>query len=211
MRILLPLLVSAIPAFAQPLTVGAKVGVPATDFLSTVQSSRFGFNSSTQRYIVGATAELRLPKGLGIEFDALFRRFHYDGSSNLADVLLSNRTTGNAWEFPLLFKYRFPTRVVRPYFDAGMAWDTLSGLQQTITQTVSPSRVIATSSGSPQELKNNTSKGVVLGFGLEIRALLLRISPEVRFTHWGSDHFSDVNGLLRSNRNQGEVMVGITF
>src|SRR5258708_5728565 len=99
MRTLFLLLAAASAAFSQPFTVGIKAGVPLTDFFSTVSSPRFGFNSNTKRFIVGGTAELRLPAGLGIEFDALYRRLNYESNSILVDVFDNNRTTGNAWEF----------------------------------------------------------------------------------------------------------------
>jgi opacity protein-like surface antigen len=207
----LALLVCALPAAAQPLTFGLKAGVPLTDFVDTVQSPRFGFNSNTKRYIVGGTAELRLPFGLGIEVDALYRRLNYEGNGTLLDVITNNRTTGNAWEFPLLVKYRFPSKpFVRPFVDAGVAWDTLSGLTQSVTRTISTGRVTTTSSGAA-ELQKRTTTGFVVGAGLEVKAILLRLSPEIRYTRWGARHFADPNGLLESNRNQAEFLLGITF
>src|SRR5689334_1958713 len=107
MRSLCLLALGAASAFAQPFSVGIKGGVPFTDFTNAVRSGRFDYTSTTQRYIVGPMAELRLPFGLGVEFDVLYRRFHYDGSGNAIDVITSQSTSGNAWEFPLVAKYRF--------------------------------------------------------------------------------------------------------
>ena len=39
------------------------------------------------------------------------------------------KTTGNDWEFPLLAKYRFHLKAVRPYVDAGIAWETLDRIE----------------------------------------------------------------------------------
>lgn len=212
MRILLLLLLAASAAFSQPFGLGIKAGVPLTDFFTTVASPRFGFNSNTKRYIIGPTAELRLPAGLAIEFDALYRRLNYEADISLVDVFTNNRTTGNSWEFPLLLKYRVPGRLARPFVDVGVAWDTLSGVKQTITSTLFPSRnITTTTTGSPAELHKNTTIGFVVGGGVDIRALFLHIAPEIRYTRWGSEHFRDVNGLLRSNRNQAEFLVGFSF
>ena len=185
--------------------------MPLTDFFSTVNSPNFGFNSNTQRFIVGGTAELRLPAGFGIEIDALYRRLHYDASETLVDIFTNNRTTGNAWEFPLLAKYRFPTPIARPYVTAGIAWDTLTGLKQSVTSTLFPSRTTTTTTNNPPELANTTTTGFVLGLGLDVHAIFVHVSPEVRYTRWGSKHFSDVNGLVRSNQNQAEFLLGLTF
>jgi opacity protein-like surface antigen len=211
MRALFLLTLSAISAFSQPFSFGVKAGVPVTDFLSTVQGPNFGFNSTTNRYIVGPTVELRLPFGLGIELDALYRHLNYTGTSFGIDVATSSSTTGNAWEFPLLAKYRFPSKIVRPYVDAGVAWDTLSGLTQTITQTVFPNRVNTTTTSNPAELNKNTTSGFVIGGGVDVHVLLIHLSPEIRYTRWGAQHFLSSNGGLSSNQNQAEFLLGITF
>lgn len=212
MRPVLLLLCVAGAACAQPLfTAGVKAGVPLSDFLNAAQTGVFSYAAPTQRYIVGGTAELRLPANFAIEFDALYRRLHYNGVGHGVDVFSTSQTTANSFEFPLLLKYRFRTKVVRPYVDAGAAFDTLAGLKQTLTQTTLPSPPVTTTTGTPPELKNKTTAGFVLGAGLDIHAIVLHISPEIRYTRWTNAQISDVNGLLRSNQNQAEFLVGFTF
>lgn len=206
MRILFLLLAGAVCAFPQ-FSAGVKAGVPLTDFFDTVRSPNFGFNSQTKRYVVGPMVELRLPGGLGFEFDALYRRFNYEGEVSIQDVLTNNRTTGNAWEFPLLAKYRFPFPLVKPYILGGVAWNTLTGLRQDLTSAV----VGRSSSDEPAELRDRTTTGIVLGAGLEVRAILIRISPEIRYTRWGAEQFRGPNDSLIWNRNQAEFLVGFTF
>ncbi len=209
MRSLFLFLFGAAAAFSQPISVGVKAGVPLTDFFNTVQNVS---SSVPNRYIIGATAELRLPFGLGVELDALYRRLNYQ------DQLLTNpttsvtdHTTANSWEFPLLLKYRFPTRIVRPYVDAGVAWDTLSGLTSTVTQTIIPTNTSSrTTTSNPGSLDHNTTMGFVIGGGVDIHALVVHISPEIRYTRWANPHFN-LNGVLNSNQNQAEFLVGITF
>jgi opacity protein-like surface antigen len=206
------LLFGAVSAWAQLFSYGVKAGVPLNNFLDASQSQHFAFNSTTNRYIVGPTAELNFPFGFGIEFDILYRHFDYNGSGSLIDAITSNRTTGNAWEFPLLAKYRFSKmKIVHPYVDAGVAWDTLSGLTQTITRTILPSHPTTTTTSSPAELNTTATRGLVMGAGLSVKVLLVHVSPEIRFTRWGAQHFIDPNGLLHSNLNQGEFLLGITF
>ena len=210
MRPLFLLLFGAVAAFAQPFSFGVKAGLPLNDFLNAAQSQHFAFNTTTNRYIIGPTAELHLPLNLGIEFDVLYRHFDYNGSGSLVDVITNSRTTGNAWEFPLLAKYRIPMKIVHPYVDAGVAWDTLSGLTQTITNTVLPNHTTTTTS-NPAELNNSTTRGFVMGAGLDVKVLRVHLSPEIRYTRWGAQHFIDPNGLLHSNETQGEFLLGITF
>jgi opacity protein-like surface antigen len=200
------LLLGAVSAWAQLFSYGVKAGVPLNNFLDAARSQHFAFNANTNRYIVGPTAELHLPFGLGVEVDILYRHFDYNGSGTLVDVITNSRTTGNAWEFPLLAKYRIPTKIVHPYVDAGVAWDTLSGLTEAITR-----NSITTSTSSPAELNTTATRGLVMGAGLSVKLLMVHVSPEIRITRWGTQHFIDPNGLLHSNLNQGEFLLGITF
>jgi hypothetical protein len=227
MRLVLLFLLASISVFAQPFSAGIKAGVPLTDFLNAAETGTFNYTAPTQRYIIGGVAEVRLPLGFGVEFDALYRRLGYDGYSVYTvpmtglSQLLNSSTTGSNWEFPLLLKYRFHFPVVRPYLDAGVAWDTLAGLQQTVTTSTGFGPLPFTSTtSSPSELRKKATMGFVVGAGVDIHAAFLHISPEIRFTRWNSTQISDVcslcaqtsgSGLLQSNLNQAEFLVGFTF
>jgi opacity protein-like surface antigen len=207
MRLLFLLIAGAAGAFCQPFSFGVKAGVPLTDFLSATQSQNVSYFTTTNRYIAGVTAELHLPFGLGVEVDALYRHLNYQESSST----IATGTTASDFEFPLLGKYRFPMiKVVHPFVDAGMAFDSLAGVKQEITKVVNFTGV-ATSTSNPLELHNTTTRGFVVGGGIDIHFLIIHILPEIRYTRWGAQHFFDVNGLLHSNVNQGEFLLGITF
>jgi hypothetical protein len=215
MKPLLLLLFSAFSVCAQPFSFGLRGGVPVTDFLTTVQNPE-NFHTTTNRYIIGPTVEWRLPFGFGVELDALYRHLNYTSNGTLlsngilADVLVS-KTSAGAWEFPLLAKYRLPSKLVRPYVDSGIAWDTLAGLTQTITDTHIPAgNSTTTTTSNPQELHKNTTMGFVVGAGIDLHLLLSHISPEVRYTRWGAQHFLSFDAL-QSDQNQVEFLVGITF
>ena len=145
-------------------------------------------------------AELRLPFGLGIELDALYRRLNYTGVGFTPSTTAT--VSGNGLEFPLLAKYRFPAKVVRPFVDAGFAFNTLSGLKQS---------VLTTTGLSNAPVATKTGKGFVMGAGLDIHLLVVHFSPEIRYTHWGSTQFVDPLSLVNGNQNQAEFLVGITF
>jgi hypothetical protein len=201
MRFWFLFLCSAASILAQPFSAGIKAGVPLSDFVNATQSGTFDYTSQTQRYIFGGTAELRLPLGFAVEFDALYRHLQYSASGNIAGILTTGKTTASNWEFPLLLKYRFAFPVVRPYVDGGVAWDSLSGVSQAITQGAT----------NPFEVKNNGATGFVLGGGIDIHAVFLHISPELRYTRWFSTPITDATGLLQSGQNQAEFLVGFTF
>src|SRR3984893_7132216 len=211
---LLLVVLSSAAVFAQPISFGVKGGLPLTDFLDTVSGSRATVTSVTNRYIVGPTLELRLPFGLGIEAIALYRHFSYNSTASLIDVLSSVRTTSNDWEFPVLLKKRFGgVGPVRPFVDAGVNFNKISGLSQTVSNLVFPNRLTTTSNSNPAELKNDFTAGFTIGGGVEIHLLILRISPEIRYTRWANEQFSGFfppAGSLTSNQNQAEFLVGFT-
>src|SRR5712692_10249792 len=122
MRPLFLLLLSAAAAVAQPIGFGIKGGLPMNDFLNAAKSQNFRFDSTTNRYIVGPSVELRLPHGLGIELDVLYRHFGYSSIGSLgaiANTVTDARTSASAWEFPLVGKYKFHKGLVSPYVEAG--------------------------------------------------------------------------------------------
>jgi len=218
MRPLLLLLLGAISTFSQPFSIGAKVGLPLTDFIDATGSPNangfIDYATHTNRYIVGVGAELRLPFHLGLELDALYR--HYDfQSTNAGQATVVESTSSNAFEFPLLAKFTFGTKILHPFVDAGVAWDTLEGLKQDVTTTVQSitgsTSSSSSSTSSPSQLQHTTTRGYVFGGGLDIHFLLIHIQPEIRYTRWGAQHFLDPNGLLHSNENQGEFLLGISF
>jgi opacity protein-like surface antigen len=212
MRVLFLLLLSALSVCAQPFSFGVKGGVPLTDFLDTASNPDLLFQTSTNRYIIGPTAELHLPFGLGVELDVLYRHFDYTGNENLAAGIINSKTTASAWEFPLLAKYRFPSKVVRPYIDAGVAWNTLTGLTRTVTEAFLPSgNTMTTTSSNGLDLDKNTTRGYVVGGGIDVHVLLIHILPEIRYTRWGAQHFLSTNGGVSNNQNQAEFLLGVTF
>ena len=82
---------------------------------------------------------------------------------------------------------------------------------------------------NPLELVHKTVTGFVAGFGVDIHLLFLHISPEIRYTRWGSQQFVTpvfaliapgvglgnvspaLPGTIQSNQNQAEFLVGFTF
>ena len=202
MRVLLLVILAAGAAFSQPVGGGIKAGVPFTDFLHTAENGQLRYLTNTNRYIVGVFGELRFPFGLGVEVDALYRHLNYSGTGPSTSLT----TTANAWEFPLLLKYRFKAPIARPFVTAGVAWDTLQGLKESIL-----SGTVVNSSNNATALRHNTVSGFVMGAGLDVHALFLHVQPEVRYTRWGDKHFLDPSGLLKSNQNQAEFLLGISF
>ena len=112
----------------------------------------------------------------------------------------------DSWEFPLLLKKKFggPDVVavsVKPFVDVGASFRRLGDI----------GNIGGFITGNNDEV-DKSATGFVVGGGVEIRLLFIRLSPELRFTRWGTDNFrAGVANILQTNRNQGQLLVGIHF
>jgi hypothetical protein len=180
-RILLVCLLVAAPvASAQTFSFGVKGGVPLTNSLKVLDRATYTSNKSP--VVLGPAVELHLPLGLGVEADLLYRRPEFTTGSN-------TKTTGQAWEVPLLAKYRAPGVLLRPYVAAGYSFRRLSGL----------------------ELNGPFKTGPTLGGGMELGVSRIRFSAEIRYTRWGASSFKAALGGLATQLNQADVLLGIMF
>ena len=207
------LFVCTAAAMAQPIGVGLKVGLPLTDAFDIATGPSGSYTSDTTRYIIGPQVELRLPAGFAIELDALYTKLNFSSVGSVAGSVVNAVTDADSWEFPLLLKKKFGganagVAAVRPFVDVGASFKRLTSIKQVRNfVTGSPQET-----SNPAELQDKSGTGFVIGGGLEIRALFLRISPEVRFTRWGTANFREgVANLLETNRNQAQFLVGFHF
>jgi len=167
-------------AFAQPFGAGLKVGVPATDAYKVFPFPKPGtlFTAEQPRYTVGPYVELRLPAGMAIEVDALYRNYDFLSAG------------ASSWEFPVLLKHRISLPLVKPFFDGGVSFSQLSDL-------------------SGLSVNHHSNYGIVVGGGVEFHLLLIKVSPEIRYTGWAFRNFD--SDLLQTKRNQLTVLFGIGF
>lgn len=192
---------------AQPFGAGFKLGLPLTDVLDVSSGNNNNVISElrTKRYIFGPQFEVRLPAGFSVELDALYTKYEIDSVAGAATSFLGASFDGNSWEFPLMLKKKFGgasavAASVRPFVAAGASFRRLSDIDQI-------GRFV-----TGRDIDSDIAKGFVIGGGLEIRALFLRVSPELRFTRWGEESFaSGLTNVLKSNRNQAQLLVGFSF
>ncbi len=168
---------------AQPVVAGLKIGVPFTDaFQNQPYPTVATLTASSNSYILGPFVEIRLPARFAIEADALYRGFHFNNIAGSA-------STGQ-WDFPIVAKYKLFKGPIKPYVEGGLDFSHLSDVKNFVTA-------------------NHTSNfGIVLGAGVEVHALVLHISPEVRYT---GDVLKSFDSVVNSNRNQLAFLVGIGF
>jgi hypothetical protein len=195
---------TAATVFAQPIGVGIKGGLPFNDLFDSESSV---VDTETKRYIVGPMVELRLPAGLAIEVDALYSRANFSSLTSGVGSIVTAPFNTNSWEFPILLKKKFGganavAASVRPYVGAGASFRRLSGLTNIGS--------FITGNRDGEVDRNNT--GFVAAGGVEVRALFVKIAPEVRFTYWGTDHFTEgLRNVFKTNKAQAQFLVGFYF
>lgn len=179
---------------AQPFGAGIVAGVPLTGGLASTTQQEVDLiqrtYSDSNLYIIGAMVELRLPLGFAVEADGLYHPINFSETIQVIPAGSGHYSENySSWEFPILAKYRFSFPVVKLFVEAGPSFRTLaSGLSWL------------------------SGKGFTVGGGVELKVLKLRIAPELRYTHWGSDAASSIaNGFPPSQQNQGEFVVGFSF
>lgn len=198
--------VGRMPVAAQTIDFGIKAGVPVTDpFVVNDQASGLtNYTFKTQRYTFGPTLELHLPYSLAVEGDALYKPLRYVSYPFGFDSF-SGTTTAESWEFPVLVKRYFGTGL-QPYGDAGVSIRQIRG-----GRTIFTNGQFQTTQEPPFELTSNRSIGFVFGGGLDIAKGQIHFQPEIRYTRWRTSNFSSPNGVLASNLNSVDVLIGVTF
>ncbi|MEZ5352590.1 MAG: hypothetical protein R2762_08130 [Bryobacteraceae bacterium] len=102
--------------------------------------------------------------------------------------------TGSLWQFPLMLRKKFGPGPAKPFLAAGASFSRLSGLAVR----------------DPAEFVKSYTTGVVFGGGVEIKVPIIRITPEIRYTHRFEDQFR-VGNLINLRGNQLTMLVGVTF
>ena len=133
---------------------------------------------------IGPTAELRLPFGLGGQMDLLYRK---------RSAVSAAAPGASTWELPIQAKFTAPGLVLHPFVSGGYSYQWLG-------------KVYAFQNESVRR------RGFVAGAGLEVRAPLVRVSPEIRFTRWNKyTGASAPNASQFGPETQVQLLVGVTF
>ncbi len=192
---------AALPASGQFLSFGVKAGVPLTSAFSTVDTGHAGADAYDRPYIVGPTAEVHLPFHVSFEVDALYRRngfTYYTSGFGFGTPFYVpptiNRATLNDWQFPFLGKYERKLGPLSPFVDGGVVFRHLSTGKSVLFRPDDP----------------NTT-GFAVGGGVSLNLLLVRLTPEIRYTHWFTAPFHNGDLAVLSTTNQADFLLGISF
>ncbi len=208
------------PAFGQSFEAGVKLGVPATPFFETGANGGLHgsaqYSSGTRRYTAGVSGGWFFTHNFSLELDAMYHRLGYTatvtevGASNFSRSVL--HVSGNAWDFPLTFKYRFG-RLIHPYAAAGGTLRYIASAHGQGEQTSLgfPSDITTTiDTNSPSDLNKRVYPGLTASGGLEFNLGRLHILPELRYARWTAN-ISSAAGPLRFAPNQLEFLLGLNL
>jgi opacity protein-like surface antigen len=188
-----------------------------------LDKSDSSYSAKDNPYTVGPSIELKLPRGFGIEFDALYRHASYHssfvgfGGSSYGIVAEEQKVRVNTWTFPVMAKYRLPLRGFQPYVAGGMAFRRI---QADVNSLAGNKGLFETqfsfhsfSYDAPSELKHRSPLGGVIGVGLDFGFRHLRFSPEIRYTGWSSRSFESGASqfFVRSKQSETTVLFGVMF
>jgi hypothetical protein len=198
----------------RPVKLGLKVGVPITDMFSASNTDLFGntttpgnYTSGVPKYTFGVSGEFRLPYHLRFEVDGLYKRAGFTSYTSFGSAGFGYRPTSlNVWEIPGLFKYNVSMGHLRPFVDFGASLRHISTINQT---TYLPGVGYGVISNNAIELRNRNSFGGVAGFGITFKKGPFELTPEARYTRWANQSFTAEG--LRTNLDQGDVLLGISF
>lgn len=204
---------------AQQITVGVEGGVRTTDDVSG------SLTSESKRYIVGPAVDIRLPKRLSVEVDALYQRFGFTGYENACCGLGSAivRERANSWEFPAILKYHLPVRLAHPFVGAGYAARVVHGKDVSSGSYLSgitenpPMDVYTYFYNQRTPTNYSVTQGVVVSGGVSFGAGHLRFTPEVRYVHWNtpflnqSEDGGEASIPFVSKQNEVFVLLGLSW
>jgi hypothetical protein len=146
---------------AELFSFGLKVGIPINSILTSAAPR---FQLRAQRYTLGPTFELDLPRGLAFEVDVLYKRLEYIYSQPDSSIIQTTSATVKAsrLELPVLLKYKIGGQHFQPFVDLGGSFN----------------RVVHIEGMNVAELRHRHTRGVVIGAGLEKGFGAFRRTPE---------------------------------
>jgi hypothetical protein len=169
----------------------------------------------SRRYVVGATMEVGVWRGLAVEADVLYRHngfsdeFHYfdfvGGAPTVTPVsAIGDRARTDVFELPVLGKYYFRRDTkLQPFVSTGYSFrkGRTNDDESSSTQT----NGVVTTQKSSFSYWTPLDVGATFGAGLRWRIGAISLKPEIRYRYWNSHPTAGIS------KQQGDVLLGIAF
>jgi opacity protein-like surface antigen len=180
-------------------TFGIKTAYPLSNAFQTSPDPNVTYTFSGRIPKIGLTAEIRLPVGLLLEVDGLYSRLDYTSTGNgMAGI--TNSTSVNCWDFPILVKRGVTLGAIKPYVDGGFAFRAVNAAMGA-AEPNSPSE-------RPLEFTHQGTGGYAFGGGIEFKIRKLHLLPELRDMRFRRDNFQSPTNTFHSNLKQPQFLLG---
>jgi len=178
----------------QGLSLGLAGGwYPTKDFIEqAIQRLPFPpdiVRSDAGGWLAGGSVEFHLTDRISVGVDGLYKPLKYEDSATYRprpdgswEVIGYAPAPVVTWEFPVLLRYKFRSRQINPFIEAGPSFRSAGNLNRS-----DPSHV-----------------GVSAGAGLEFRWDRFALTPSARYTRWARE---DALGIVYTRPDQVEILV----
>ena len=181
------------------------------------------YSSQAHLVVIGPLVEFRMTASLGLEIAGLYRRLRFNSETVSITQIApgvegrsgsTSSTSASTWEFPVLLKYYFRDAAVRPYIGGGFSVVRVTNVEQSTDcfSFIGPCRGGGLTS-HPVELRYRVAIGTAFAGGVEVPVSRVKVSPEIRYLHYGREQFVDPLSpeLLRSKGDCLYLTVGARF
>ncbi|MEN6532550.1 MAG: outer membrane beta-barrel protein [Bryobacteraceae bacterium] len=208
------------------LMTGTGIGTSQSDppVISSTQSV-----SRSSALVGGGTVQFSFTKRLTLVADVLYRKASFttgysltqgeddeDTSDDERDkTSMYSQTHADLWDVPIMLRYTDLPRGsrARSFFGAGIAYRRVGRIHSFTEYTYDYGYTeddITAEDETPAVPERKSVFGIVAGVGVEVKAAGgLKITPEVRYTHWMNRNF--VSSTVQNTKYQLEFILGLTF
>lgn len=169
-----------------------------------------------QRFGGGAFVQVALDKHFAVTASALLRRVSFETNNDTTEGTKVSKqndfSSADFLEFPILLRRYSKSRYeegARWYGEGGLALRRVRNVRSSLQNTAIDGKVTCCDE-RPVAVANRFATGFTVGGGYQfIDQFGLRFIPGIRYTRWTQGTFD--NRSVRSNRNQLEAIIAITF
>lgn len=183
---------------------------------NATRTTTYSTNSKGFRFGGGAITQIALNDRFAVAGAAILRRVRFETKDETTDNSKTSSqhdvSSADFWEFPLVLR-----RYSKDRFEPGKRWFAEGGLALRRVRNIRSSLETTDTNGKvvccderPIPSQNRLATGLTAGGGYQfVDSFGLRFVPSIRYTRWTQPTFDRLS--LRSNRNQLEVQIAVTF
>jgi hypothetical protein len=209
------------PLFAQRemMTFGVKGGAQLTSSFQYKDLRSLETEAKYVRPIVGLTFEKPLSQTISIGADALYNpeKYRFQQSclptkQGCVGAVVDWETHGHTLEFPVVVKKYWGTNVRDRFFaNTGMSFRSMTMSSWALPTVCAPPPTTPTAFCDFILDDTHGTLGFVFGGGVDFQRGHFHFYPELRYTRWLGNRWTERSELLNPNQNALNILLGFTF